>query len=195
MHLVPILMLVLGGAIPLQDPMPGTGLPGGGNPAQKTPLDPKTSPTDLLPPAPRLETTVDPFKVDLARVPEVDFQEPLSHQLSKDDATRAIANRLAKIRQLDDKKTDAFQELLIAQRRDLQGLPFVLGNACRTTGDRANLFGMAALVVRQNLHQAEGAKKEFWELFETTLKKAKQEDLPKVKAMLAGRTEPDPDRD
>ena len=63
MHLVPILLLVLAGAVPPQNPMPGTSLPGGGNPAPKATLDPKTPLTDPLPPAPRrLETTIDLFK-------------------------------------------------------------------------------------------------------------------------------------
>jgi hypothetical protein len=193
MHLVPILVLVLGAALASENPFPGPVPPGGGNAIQKTALAAKTAAADLLPPAPRRQaTTVNPFKVDLNKVPEVDFQEPLrnqeppSHAMAKDDATRAIAGQLAKMRQLNDRKTDAFHELLIAQRRDLQGLPFVLGNACRTTGNRANLFGIAALFVRQKLLAGDAERLGFWEAFETELKKAKQEHMPQLKAMVEG---------
>jgi hypothetical protein len=195
MHLVALLLLAMEGNIPVRNPMPGTSSPSGGTSGQKIALDPKTPLADLLPPVPRrLEKTVDLFKVDLAKVPEVDFQEPLSHQLTKADATKAIADRLAKIRQLNDKKTDAFQQLLIAQRQDLQGLPFVLGNACRTTGNRAALFGLVAMGVRITLDDAEKQKKDFWELFETGLKKGRQQ-LPELKALLEGKTEPEPAKD
>src|SRR5258707_594097 len=56
MHLVPLILLVLEGAVPFPNPMAGA-----------------------LPRAPRsMGKTVDLFRVDLAKVPEVDFQEPLS---------------------------------------------------------------------------------------------------------------------
>jgi hypothetical protein len=150
-------------------------------------IDPKTPVDDLLPQAPHHKgKTVNLFEVDLAKVPEVAFQEPRPRQLSKGKATYEIAHQLAKMRHLNGKNTDKFLETLIAKRPDLQGLPFVMGKACRTTGDRAKLFGMAALGVHQTLGKTAEGKAKFWETFEKDLEEARKH-LPKLKALLDGK--------
>jgi hypothetical protein len=160
-------------------------------------LDPKTPLADLLPRAPRVQgKTVNLFKVDLARVPEVTFQEPLSRKLTKEKATYEIALQLAKIRLLNQNKTDAFLEALISKRADLQGMPFVMGDACRTTGDRAKLFGCLALGVRLTMAGPEKAEidrgllspvnaEEFWQTVRKNIQDAKK-NLPKLRAVLGG---------
>jgi hypothetical protein len=170
-------------------------------------VNPKTPLADLLPRAPRVQqTTADPFNVDLARVPEVSFREPLARKLTKEEARKAIALDLAGIRIFNRKKTDAFLEALIAKRADLQGMPFAMGSACRTTGDRAKLFGLVAAGVRSFIAQAAaGDRKEFvptsaqpnaerfWEVFQKGMKEARN-DLPKLKALLDGKDEAAADR-
>jgi hypothetical protein len=166
-------------------------------------IDPKTPLTDLLPRAPRVQgKTVDLFNGDLARVPEVTFQEPLSRKLTKDLATREIAQQLARIRHLNKGKTDGFLEALIRQRTDLQGMPFVMGNACRTTGERAKLFGMMVFGVRSLLAVAADKKdkgslsapnaEKFWrELTKGTAEAKTEKGLQQLKALLEGKADPE----
>jgi hypothetical protein len=76
------------------------------------------------------------------------LQEPLSHDLSTQEATNAITQQLATMRDFNKKKTDGFVEALIDHRVDLRGLPFAMGAKCRTVGARAKLLGTMAKLVR-----------------------------------------------
>src|SRR4029077_6991754 len=58
-----------------------------------------------------------------------------------------------KINHLNQKKTDSFMEALLGKRTDLAGLPFAMGDACRTKGDRSRQFQIALATVRQALGQ------------------------------------------
>jgi hypothetical protein len=90
---------------------------------------------------------------DLARVPEVEFEAPPAKDLAGTEATRRIAHQIAKVNHLNDKKADGFVEALRGERPDLAGLPFAMGDACRTKGERSRQFALAVAAVRRALQQ------------------------------------------
>jgi hypothetical protein len=137
-------------------------------------IDPKTPLKDLLPVPPKIERRALPVKGnDLSLVPEVQFegsqasantQAPkhilrrrLENLSGRDQgganagALKHIAHQIAKINHLNDKKTDGFIESLRSDRPDLTGLPFAMGDACRTKGERSKQFAIAVAMVRQAL--------------------------------------------
>jgi len=100
-------------------------------------IDPKTPVAELLPPALASVAASNTLLVqDLGYLPEVTFQAPVSSKLDSQDATLAIAQQLAKIRHVNQTKIDGFLSALIDHRPDLQGLPFAMGEACRTVGEK-----------------------------------------------------------
>jgi hypothetical protein len=112
-------------------------------------IDPKTPLADLLPSAPKNPSKpANPFLTDLKMVPEVSFQETLSSKLTSEKATFEIAHQLTKIRHANQKKSDAFVEALIDHRADLHGMPFAMGDACRTLGTRAKYLAIFSAGVR-----------------------------------------------
>jgi hypothetical protein len=94
-------------------------------------LDDKAAPHELLPPAPRAVPPGNLLTEDLARVPEVHFQEPILKTPKSDKAALQIARQMAKINLLNKRRPDLFLETLLEHRPDLAGLPFVTGDACR----------------------------------------------------------------
>jgi hypothetical protein len=113
-------------------------------------IDPNTPLKDLLPPAPKMERIAEPVRSnDLGRVPEVQFEVAQGNADGK--AIERIAHQIAKINFLNDKRTDAFIEALRSERPDLTGLPFAMGDACRTKGERSKQFAIAVATVRQAL--------------------------------------------
>jgi hypothetical protein len=58
---------------------------------------------------------------------------------------------IAKINHLNGKRPDGFLEALRDERTDLGGLPFAMGDACRTTGERNRQFTQAVAMVRRAL--------------------------------------------
>lgn len=116
-------------------------------------IDPKTPLKDLLPPPPRTERTAGPVRGNnLSRVPEVQFEAPYGS--TNGEAIKHIAHQIAKINHLNDKKADGFIEALRSERPDLIGLPFAMGDACRTKGERSKQFARAVATVRQRLQHA-----------------------------------------
>jgi hypothetical protein len=112
-------------------------------------IDPKTPLKDLLPVPPKTGKATGPaLSEDLTRVPEVEFEGPQAF------ATRDVkktAHQLAKINHLNSKKTDGFLEALRHERPDLHGLPFAMGDACRTKGELSKQFNLAVATVRRAL--------------------------------------------
>jgi hypothetical protein len=88
-------------------------------------------------------------------VPEVRFQKPWANDLPKDKALEQTAHAIAKINHLNGKETDGFLKAFLAQRPDLTGLSFAMGDACRTTGERSRQFKLAVATVRSVLQQAQ----------------------------------------
>ena len=120
-------------------------------------FDPKSPLKELLPVPPKFSSqAVGPLLVDdLAKVPEIHFQEPLRVRTPKNakgtqayldranenyEMMKKISHQVAKINYLNEKKPDHFMEMLIENRSDLAGLPFVLGDACRLDKERGEYF-------------------------------------------------------
>jgi hypothetical protein len=138
-------------------------------------IAPNATLKDLLPPPPKAEQIAGPLLGnDLNLVPEVKFQGDPTLQISPEqaakfligrastlkpapeDATKNIAHQIAKINHLNSKKTDGFVLALRDQRPDLSGLPFAMGDACRTKGERNKQFALAAATVRRALPRSTG---------------------------------------
>ena len=121
-------------------------------------IDPKTPLKDLLPPPSKIKNPGAAIPDELTQVPEVEFGEPIAKD-GKAMENTAVA--IAKINHLNAKKSDGFVEALRDDRPDLHGLPFAMGDACRTTGDRNRHFAAAVTNARSFL-QAGGNADNFW---------------------------------
>ncbi len=114
------------------------------------PIDPNTPVKELLPTPPKAEKIAPVSGDDLTKVPEVQFQAPLAKDT---DALQQTAIQLARINHVNRSETDGFLKALVAERQDLAGLPFAMGDACRTKGERNRQFAQAVATVRQALGQ------------------------------------------
>src|SRR5262249_42390914 len=107
-------------------------------------IDPKASVDELMPTPPVLADAPLPWLVDdLALVPQVMFQKPQEVKKTDKDgkelsdfqflreSMKLTAHGIAKINHLNKDGKDQFMKVLIKKRPDLQGLPFVMGDACR----------------------------------------------------------------
>ena len=128
------------------------------SPVQTQRVDPETSTKDLLPVPPRAEKTQPVTGDDLTQIPEVELQAPLA----KGTNVHWELERLQKkIDDLNRKHTagDGFLKTLLAERHDLAGLPFAMGDACRTKGERNRQFTIAVQTVRNAAERANGIPK------------------------------------
>jgi hypothetical protein len=117
-------------------------------------IEPNTPVKELLPVPSRIKKPTGPAIIkDMTEVPEVEFQAPLARSLSSEQASKQTAHTIAKINYLNDKHPDRFLETLCRERRDLDGLPFTMGDACRTKGERSRQFALAVATVRAALPQ------------------------------------------
>jgi hypothetical protein len=132
-------------------------------------IDPKTPLGELLP-VPLNTPTKLPLwtNENLAKVPELTFGEPISKALAKEKAMETTAHVMAKINHLNLKKTDGFMLAMIEKRPDLRGLPFLMGDNCRTGAEQAKAFAVVADSIRQALDSAKArgadreARERFW---------------------------------
>jgi HEAT repeat protein len=117
-------------------------------------IDSKTPLKELLPAPPDSKNVAGPvIPKDLSQVPEVQFQMPLEKKLGSPEAQKQTAHTIAKINHLNEKKTDGFLEALRNERVDLTGLPFAMGDTCRTKGERSKQFAIEVNRVRAALQQ------------------------------------------
>ncbi|HEV3438418.1 MAG TPA: hypothetical protein VG122_13730 [Gemmata sp.] len=115
-------------------------------------IDPNTPTKDLLPTPPSVKPVVGPVLTDdLTKIPEAEFQARTEKVAPNGKQTEQLAHQLAKINHVNAKKTDAFMTALLANREDLAGLPFAMGDDCRTSGERTKQFTQAVATVRQAL--------------------------------------------
>lgn len=137
---------------PPGEPLPPPTQPQAGQPRQfKFKIEPNTPTKDLLPVAPKVAPVTGPVLTDdLKAVPEITFAAPNE----KRDPTAAAAHQIAKINHMNAKKADAFMAALIEARPELGGMPFAMGDDCRTSGDRLKHFTQAAHLVRAALGDA-----------------------------------------
>lgn len=135
-------------------------------------IDPKTPAKELLPPAPRTSAAPGPVTGDdLARVPEASLGVGAA---PGPDAAKDTAHQVAKAAHLNTRQRDGFLAALREARPDLAGLPFVMGDECRTTGKHTQQFTTAVATIRQimngaNVPQLAGSvHRGFWEQFQLT---------------------------
>jgi hypothetical protein len=106
---------------------------------------------DLVPASPKSQQAERKagLPVDLAHVPEIHFQQPLTKKMSTEDAQLHTACTIDSVHLLNQKKTDAFIEALMKKRPDLAGLPFVMGEKCRMKPEASKRFVAALDVFRK----------------------------------------------
>jgi hypothetical protein len=116
------------------------------SPVRLPALDAQSSLADLLPTPPKARTNPVYLGENLERVPELKLEAPPAEELARTGTltteqwvshkARTSAAALA----LNDKEEDGFLKALLRTRPDLSGLPFLMGKACRTHGERAAAF-------------------------------------------------------
>lgn len=113
--------------------------------------DPKTQISDLVPAIPKSQQTERKVALppDLAHVPEIHFQQPLTKKMSTADAQLHTACTIDTVHLLNQKKTDAFIEALMKKRPDLAGLSFAMDDACRMKPEASRHFVAALDVFRK----------------------------------------------
>jgi hypothetical protein len=113
------------------------------------PIAPGTPVKELLPRSPVHKDPVGPAIVkDLAQIPEVEFQFPLSKNLPRVEARKQTATMLARINHLNRQSAEGFLSALKGDRLDLAGLPFAMGDACRTKGEHSRQFAQEVALIR-----------------------------------------------
>ena len=92
----------------------------------------------LLPTAPKYPVFEPLLADELTRVPEVMFEERLPRNLHPQKAQAHLARAIARIHHVNKSKTDGYMEGLLGERPDLRGLPFKMGDDCRSGPERTN---------------------------------------------------------
>ncbi len=140
-------------------------------------IDPRTPLQELLPVPPDTVEPIAPWLVkDWSQVPAVFFQKPAAVKRaapsrprtpeeeqrlalqpdslkSREEAMKQTALTIAKINHLNQKGADHFLKTLVDTRRDLVGLPFVMGDACRQSKERGGAFAVEVNAVRTTLER------------------------------------------
>jgi hypothetical protein len=111
-------------------------------------IDPQTPLADLLPAAPAANAAPVYLGDDLAGVPELAL-EAAPPGLTTPEWRARKARTSAAALHLDGKEEDGFLKALLRARPDLSGLPFLMGGACRTEGERRTFFKDAAEKLRR----------------------------------------------
>lgn len=114
-------------------------------------IEANTPVKDLLPKPPKSAARGPVLTDDLSKVPEVEFEARPEKVSSDGKLIEQMAYQLAKINHMNAKKRDAFMAALLDNRADLAGLPFAMGDDCRTSGERAKQFTQAVATVRHAL--------------------------------------------
>jgi hypothetical protein len=118
-------------------------------------FDPKTPLSALLPAPAKVSSKLPPpLNEDLSKVPELSFGEPIAKTQTKTQAIKETAHAIAKVNHLNQQKIDGFMEALIAHRADLRGLPFLMGQECRTCEEQARIFAAIAQRLNQSMRNA-----------------------------------------
>jgi hypothetical protein len=122
-------------------------------------IDPKTPVKNLLPAPSKIKNAGVIVPDELTQVPEVEVGAPV---VKDADAMKNTAMAIAKINHLNTKKPDGFLEALRDDRPDLHGLPFAMGDACRTKGERNRQFAAAVATARALMQQTGSNADQFW---------------------------------
>lgn len=111
-------------------------------PAPLPKIDPKTPLKDLLPAAPKAAGKVYTGD-DLAAVPEIRLAGDPGELTSEQWRNRKAGTAAAALH-LNAKEEDGYLKALLKDRKDLAGVPFAMGGACRTKLPRAAAFKLTA---------------------------------------------------
>jgi hypothetical protein len=106
--------------------------------------DPSAPLASLLLPPPKANKAPVYVGDDLACVPELALEALPAEELTTEQWRRRKALVSAAALHLNGKEEDGFLKALLRSRPDLAGVPFVMGDACRTEGDRRAVFKEAA---------------------------------------------------
>ena len=113
-----------------------------------------------VPVASKTPTKLPPWpKEDLAKTHEVSFGQPVFEDQIKRAAQPQWVDAMATINLFNLKARDGFVRAMQAQRTDLRGLPFLLGDECRTEVEQAKLFRNIAVSIRDEVTKAKRDKK------------------------------------
>jgi len=102
---------------------------------------------ELLPTSPQPSRAPVYLGDDLSCVPELMLEA--ATKSTTDEWQRRKAQTAAAALHLNRKEEDGFLKALLDSRPDLAGVQFAMGDACRTTGERAMAFKEAAEAVRR----------------------------------------------
>jgi hypothetical protein len=116
----------------------------------------------LIPALPKSQAAANvALPLDLAQVPEIQFQQPLTKAMNTADAQLHTAVTIDGVHLMNQKKTDAYIEALKNDRPDLAGLSFAMGKACRLLPEASRQFVAALDVFRKvEAQQPSSGKKE-----------------------------------
>lgn len=115
-------------------------------------IDPKTPAKELLPVPPTRRKVSGPLLTDdLTKVPEVEFQAPPIKGTTREQLLQQSAKTIFKMNHLNGRARDSFVSTLRAERLDLAGLPFAMGDSCRIIGEERWQFVAAVEAVRAAL--------------------------------------------
>jgi len=88
---------------------------------------------------------------NLTHVPEVAVQDAFPGNIRPHEAKHSLTTLIAKIRTANAAKQDGFMLAQIDRRKELRGLPFVMGDACRIDPQRAQSFQTSVEAVRDSM--------------------------------------------
>jgi hypothetical protein len=103
----------------------------------------------IVTPRPAVSTKV---PHEFARVAEVAVDDPIA-ATNPHQAKQRIADLVNRIKEDNKVKQDNFLIARMQERKELRGMPFVMGGACRTDQGRATLFQAAVEAVRHGMDQ------------------------------------------
>ena len=141
-----------------------------------------TTPVAVLMPKPPEAEQAPPTPIeDPTQAPEIALAEPISKEAK--EPMRETAHLLAKINEVNKSGRDAFIKELLVERADLRGLPFAMGDACRTSAERSKALQVAARQVRDAMFEAairdvrsDFDCEKFWKLIDRALEQLKNPD-------------------
>jgi hypothetical protein len=112
-------------------------------------IDPSAPLADLLPAPPKGNKAPVYLGEDLAGVPELMLEAPPDGDLTTEQWRSRKAYAAAAALHLNGKEEDGFVKALLRSRADLAGLPFAMGDSCRTRRESAATFKKAAETARR----------------------------------------------
>ena len=158
-------------------------------PQFKFQFDDKAPVKNFIPQAKRNPTKFR-FIDDLSQAPELSLHSHVKHDAKPSEALKKLAERTAKVRHVNKNDHDAFIKGLIEHRKDLTGLPFLMGEKCRQTKLKRQRFatsvgaihalrGQQVTISISQMRQAQQMlAKAFWDSFAKNSQAIAQHSTP-----------------